>query len=60
MTLKEAIENLFTIAGHGQTYLTKDNVKAIRLGNEALKFYQGAREAIPGYKGILLPGETEE
>lgn len=60
MKIEKAIENNEGLVRHGGWLNGKDNVGAIKLGIEALKRIQYAREHFSLVQTNLLPGETED
>ena len=60
MTIDKAIEILTQTSKEPNIRLDNDEIDAIRLGNEALKFVTIIREGSEGKFPSLLPGETEE
>ena len=57
MTLQKAIESLTFLSREGTQDLEFDDYNAIKLGIEALKWYQGQKERRG--QSIWLLGETE-
>ena len=60
MTLDEAIEQNIPIGEGKIWHLTQRDLKAIRLGIEALKRIRHDRNVIRPVNILLLPGETED
>jgi len=60
MTLNEAIEVLDNIISRLSIVEEPDDLKAINLGCEAMKYLQHDREQCPSLGYDFLPGETKE
>jgi len=60
MTIDEAIEILSMLESRSQNYSTCFKKDAIKLGIEALKYIQRARQHDLYVKPERLPGETEQ
>ncbi len=59
MTIDEAIKLLKDIGPYRGT-LSEDDLKAIKLGIEALQFFKGAQKVAGGFEELRLSGETTD
>ena len=60
MTIDEAIEILQDFGWGDKPYRASDLPDSIRLGKEALKWFQEYRSSHPDITFKLLPGETKD